>query len=344
MTKKLIPLIIIAILLPAVLASCADAGEPLVDASLDVERCYLNAYDISENLLSSVIVRAAEADELYGYFSSSGYASLLGAVADFKPYISVTFEKATESGEYGGVVEFIVYSTDKVELNDEIIGRLDGAFAMLASCISEKFRDVEHASIANMHKFNADGKETDYAAPIGDLSRKIFYELDGGAYIKGDGSVNRLQDCINIVFLPQAEFDIESGDMYEFKVYGDDYVTRRNIYSKDGYTDLGYLKGSYKMLEEAFAHCDEIKAAETNAGFSFSRLILQTKLGTELELSDFPEVKCLRVGKLMDGEDSILWTLIIESESEKEIREAEKLLEARDDILLVSLDYFMSID
>lgn len=93
-SKRFLPLLIIAIIIPTLLSSCGDTGEPLVDSSIDVDRCYLNAYDVSGNLLSSVIVRDAEADDLYRYFAKSGYISQLGAEYDLTDFSEVNCLRA----------------------------------------------------------------------------------------------------------------------------------------------------------------------------------------------------------------------------------------------------------
>ncbi len=343
-TRYLLHLIIIAIILPLALTSCAGEGEPLVDKDANINVCYANAYDTSGNLLLSVTLRDGEADELYRYFATSGYITRLGDVTAAVPYITASFEKVTDSGEYDGVIEFAVYSNDKVALGDEIIGRLDGVFSMLAAKMFDKKADVKPASRCSVVEYDQGGKEIDRESLIGSLSRKVWNELEEGAYFEDPERVDNFQAYYTVSFAPYGVFDTESGECYSYRIYEDDYVMRHNIFEKDGYVALGHLDGVYEILRNSVAEEKAMQKAESEAGFEFNTLMVQASKSAELDIESLDEVNCISVSHLMEDGAYLWWTVIIESESKEETLEAERLLEARDDIFVVSLNYIMRIE
>ena len=341
--KKLFSLMLLTLMILS-LAACAGEAEPLVDKDANISVCHANVYtaDGSQVILTSLRDEAAR--ELYEYFATSAYVSMIGAVADSVPYITATFEKATESGEYDGVIEFAVYSNDKVELNDEIIGRLDGAFELLATSIFENKNDVALASQCSLVENDPEGKELWRENIIGRLSREVFNELESGTYVENPERIENYQAYYSVSFSPQGEFDIESGDLYDYRIYENDYVMRKNLFSEVGYVGLGYLDGAYKMLRGTVDEEKAIKKAESEAGFEFNTLIVKTPKSVEWDYSDLSDINCVSVGKAMDEDNYVWWSVIIESESKETTLEAERWLEARGDVVMVSLNYLMKIE
>lgn len=342
-TRYLLPLII-AIILPLALTSCADAGEPLVDKNANVSVCYANAYDTSGNLLLTTILREGEAEELYRYFATSGYMTRLGDVAPAAPYITASFEKATESGEYDGIIEFAVYANDKVELGNEIIGRLDGVYSMLSTKIIEKRTKVKTMSLCSVFEYDRSGEEIDREDLLGRLPREIFDRLDNGTYFEDPERVDKFQAYYTVSFAPYGVYDTESGELYDYRIYEDDYVMRYNIFEKECYVALGCLDGIYDVVRDAVAEEKAIQKAESEAGFEFNKLMVQASKLSDFDFEDFAEINCISVSHLMDDENYLWWTIRIESESEEETLKAKQLLEARDDIYIVCLNYKMRID
>ncbi len=342
--RRLLPLIIIAFILPLALASCAGEAEPLVDKDANISVCHANVFAADGSQVIVTSFRDEVVRELYEYFATSAYVSMLGAVADSVPYITATFEKVTESGEYDGVVEFAVYSNDKVEFNDEIIGRLDGAFELLSTSIFKNNANITPASKCSLTEYDPEGKEIEQYSLIGRLAHMVFYEFEDGKYVKDFDRTDNVKAYYDVSFSPRGEFDIESGDFYDYRIYADDYVMRKNLFSKDGYVDLGHLDGAYEMLRGVMVESEAIEKAESEAGFEFNTLIVQSLKSTELDLDDLSEIGCVSVSQWMDDENYLWWTVTIESESKEETLEAERFLEARDDIFVVSLNYIMRLE
>ncbi|MBO5700964.1 MAG: hypothetical protein J6S71_00840 [Clostridia bacterium] len=322
--------------------SCAgtNAEEPETDVKIRV--CYINAYDVNDESLGSVTIRDNEAKDLYKYFKKSGYERLLGAVRDKKPYISAVFETVGEDGNVDGEIAFYVYSTDKVEHNNEIIGKLGGAYEKLVSHFEKHFNKVKPVSLCTARDFDINGKETDTYRLIGDDARELFYELDDGEYLE-DEEIPSRGAYVRLTYSSSSEFDTETGFMNDFMVYDDDIVLRRNIFSEDKYVELGRLKGVYSKVKSAVDRQKEIGKAEKTAGFSFSQVMFRTDLGVEYEIDDFEEIKCLDIGILLKAEDCLWWHITIDSHTEAEMLAAEKYLKERADVTEVNLDYIVNL-
>ena len=317
---------------------------PLVDRDADINVCYASAYDTSGDLLLTVTLHDSEVEELYRYFATSGYITHLGDIAPNLPYITASFEKVTESGEYDGIIEFAVYANDKVELGDEVIGKLDGVYSMLSTKMFEKKAKVKTMSLCSVVEYDRGGGEIDRESLIGGPSLGIFNDLEGGVYFEDPERVDKFLAYYTVSFAPYGVFDAESGEVYDYRIYEDDYVMRYNIFEKESYVALGRLEGIYELVRDALAEEKAIQKAESEAGFEFNTLMVQASKSSDFDIEDLADVNCISVGHLMEDDNYLWWTVMIESESMEETLEAKRLLEERGDVYIVCLNYLMRME
>jgi len=347
--KKLFAAIMILLLIP--LASCAGGEDNVGDDGTRIARGYLTSYGADETRRSSVKIADDDLMDFYLFFSEGDYVKGIYGLPSAKPYVSVTFEKENENGEYVSTVEYTVLPNDKVDYYDPqtdaengFRGKLPGAYDMAIAYISESKNEVARASIGRIAEYDIEGKVRRSESVIGKSSRELFYELDEADYVRGNDRTDVEHAYILVKFEPTGEYDRESGNTDEFRVYDDDYVMRGSVLSVSGWIELGHLKGAYKMLTREIDRQIELREKEVEAGFGFTSIMIQTAAGLEYEPADFPEVGCLRVGKLLDGDVTEWWILTIDSECEEDTLAAAEALKARADVKLVNLNYIVTID
>lgn len=342
---------VIMILLMIPLASCAGGEDNIGEDGTRIARGYLTSYSADETRRSSVKIADDDLMDFYLFFSEGDYVKGIYGLPSAKPYVSVTFEKENENGEYVSTVEYTVLPNDKVDFYDPktdaengFRGKLPGAYDMAISYISESKSEVARASLGSVAEYDIEGKVKRSESVVGKSSRKLFYELDEADYVKGNDRTDIEHAYILVKFEPTGEYDRESGNTDEFRVYDDDYVMRGNVLSVSGWIELGHLKGAYKMLTREIERQIGLREKEVEAGFGFTSIMIQTAAGLEYELADFPEIDCLRVGKLLDGDVTEWWVLTIDSESEEDTLAAAEALKVRADVKLVNLNYLLTID
>ena len=131
MTKKLIPLIIIAILLPAVLASCAGIGDGALigvpnmtdNGSYGASLTFFDASGNEENTF--VIKNNEEAKELYRDFTEGEYVSGVPRLAIDMAYVEVSFNKRTNIPEDSASLGKYRVSSDSCVLEETASGLVE---------------------------------------------------------------------------------------------------------------------------------------------------------------------------------------------------------------------------
>ena len=143
MTKKFIPLIIIAILLPAVLASCEGIGDgaligDITGADGSSFTAIIKSFDASANEYAESYITDEEAKELYNAFDSGEYVEGLERNAIEMPFLELTFglykltnrpQGSSFDGTYRIYIDdFVIWKT-----SDGIVpkGHLDGMYEKL---------------------------------------------------------------------------------------------------------------------------------------------------------------------------------------------------------------------
>ena len=146
-TRKFIPLLIIALLLPLVLASCEGIGDGALIGSpiLSDDGAYgasLTFFDASGNEESTFFIRNnEEAKALYRDFTEGEYVSGVPRLAIDMAYVEVSFNQRTNIPEDSASLgKYRVYSDSCVleETASGLVekGRIDGIYEKLMICIN----------------------------------------------------------------------------------------------------------------------------------------------------------------------------------------------------------------
>lgn len=341
---------VIMLMLLILLASCAGENARINDGTR-IARGYLTAYSADDTRRSSIKIADEDLMEFYLLFSEGHYVKRIYGLPSAKPYVSIIFEKEDENGEYHSTIEYIVLSNDKVSFEDPIDdtengfrGKLPGAYEKALSYIADAKNEVRRAALCTITAYDAQRDTESVESAVGKSSEDLFDALDGGDYVSGNDRTDVVMSYITVRFEPSGEYDRESGYTDEFRVYEDDYVIRRNVFSVTGWLDLGHFKGAYGMLVDEIEHQRKIYNEEVAAGFSFDSIMIQTSAQGDYEASDFPEIDCLRVSKLIDDDVTVWWTLVIDSESAEDTLAAAEMLKTRSDVKAVCLNYIMTLD
>ncbi len=141
--------------------------------------------------------------------------------------------------------------------------------------------------------------------------------------------------------------DDQTVNPWGYRIYADGFVAEINHASSwmPGLNPLGKQEGIYERVLEIMEKVNEdIAKAEEDAGFAFDSLMIKTAAGKIYTPSDFSEIDCTSVSQMMTTKDGVVWWVLkIDSNTKEKLLDAVEKLEARDDILSVSLDYIMTI-
>lgn len=134
-----------------------------------------------------------------------------------------------------------------------------------------------------------------------------------------------------------------------YRIYSDDFVAEMNWASSwlPGLWPLGKQEGIYERVIEIMNKANKgVEKSESAAGFAFDRLIVCTKPGYSPLISDFEDLGCIGIRHLMDDKtnNSVWWTLTLDSDTEDEIRNIAAEIKSREGIISVEFDYLLTLD
>lgn len=149
-TRKFTPLLIIALLLPLVLASCAGIGDGAIMEEPDVENdCVLTVYDSQGNGSYRVRIPVSDMSELMKIILEGEYAAVGATSTPANKYVLIDFPSGinldSNTGVYNDVKVYFDGFVAEINPAEAPLGRQAGIYDRVIQFMNEANKEVSNA-------------------------------------------------------------------------------------------------------------------------------------------------------------------------------------------------------